>query len=324
MKELSSRATGSPARKAEVLVGWMDSLADRTRLRLLRLLERHELGVAELCEVLQLPQSTVSRHLKLLRDQGWVRSRRSGTTHLYRMILDELEPAARKLWLLAREQTEQWATVRQDELRLQRRLRQRAGGAEAFFAGAAARWDKLRRQFYGESFTTSALLALIPRHYTVADLGCGTGQVAAALARHVKHVIGVDSSGAMLRAARRRLADQPNVALLRADLGAIPLADQSCDAAMLILVLSYIPEIAPVLSQARRILKPRGRLVIVDLLPHDRDDFRRQMGQVHAGLAPEFIQRQLCQAGFSDVQVQPLSPEPSATGPALFLATARR
>src|SRR2546427_8704579 len=84
------------------LLGWMGSLADPTRLRLLRLLERHELGVADLCDVLQLPQSTVSRHLKTLSDQRWVRSRRQGTNHLYRTILDELEPPARKLWLLAR------------------------------------------------------------------------------------------------------------------------------------------------------------------------------------------------------------------------------
>src|SRR3982750_2532453 len=83
---------------------WMESLADPTRLRLLRLLERQELGVAELCDVLQMPQSTVSRHLKVLADQRWVRSRKEGTNHLYRTILDELEPAARKLWLLAREQ----------------------------------------------------------------------------------------------------------------------------------------------------------------------------------------------------------------------------
>src|SRR3954469_9520612 len=88
------------------LLGWMDSLADTARLRLLRLLERQELGVAELCDVLQMPQSTVSRHLKVLADQRWVRSRKEGTNHLYRTILEELEPAARKLWLLAREQTE--------------------------------------------------------------------------------------------------------------------------------------------------------------------------------------------------------------------------
>src|SRR5438477_4675116 len=87
----------------DMLMGWMESLADATRLRLLRLLERHELGVAELCDILQLPQSTVSRHLKVLADQKWVRGRRQGTNHLYRTLLDELDAPARRLWLLARE-----------------------------------------------------------------------------------------------------------------------------------------------------------------------------------------------------------------------------
>src|SRR3954469_14991273 len=93
------------------LMAWMDALADTTRLRLLRLLERHELGVIELCDVVQLPQSTVSRHLRVLSDDGWVRSPRHGTTNLYRMLLDELDATPRRLWLLAREQTAQWATV---------------------------------------------------------------------------------------------------------------------------------------------------------------------------------------------------------------------
>jgi ArsR family transcriptional regulator len=109
----------------EALLGWMDGLADPTRLRLLRLLEQHELGVVELCDVLQLPQSTVRRHLKVLADQGFVRNQRQGTTHLYRMPLDELDVSARRLWLLARDQTQAWATCRQDELRLERRLRDR-------------------------------------------------------------------------------------------------------------------------------------------------------------------------------------------------------
>src|SRR5678810_1018280 len=132
------------AHKPDVLIARMESLADPTRLRLLRLLERHELGVIDLCDVLQLPQSTVSRHLKVLAEGGWVRSRRQGTTHLYRMILDELEAATRKLWLLAREQSDDWATVGQDELRLSRRLKERQKDSEAFFAGAAGEWDKLR------------------------------------------------------------------------------------------------------------------------------------------------------------------------------------
>src|SRR5689334_3425345 len=159
----------------EALVAWMGSLADRTRLRLLRLLELHELGVVDLCDILQLPQSTISRHLKVLSEQRWLRLRRAGTTHLYRMILDELEPATRRLWLLAREQTDRWATISQDDLRLRRLLHERQTQTETFFAGAVADWDKLRQELYGSAFATSAILSLLPPDFVVADLGCGTG-----------------------------------------------------------------------------------------------------------------------------------------------------
>src|SRR4028119_1964876 len=111
----------------DALLAWMDCLADPTRLRLLRLLERQELGGAELCDILQLPQSTASRHLKSLRDDGFARSRREATTHLYRTLLDELDPPARRLWLPARGQTGAWATVREDDPRLGRRRRHPPG-----------------------------------------------------------------------------------------------------------------------------------------------------------------------------------------------------
>src|SRR6476620_5877757 len=171
------------AAQPEMLLHWMEGLADPTRLRLLRLLERNELGVVELCDVLQSPQSTVSRHLKVLGDGGWVRSRREGTTNLYRMILDELEAPPRRLWLLAREQTDNWPTVAQDRLRLERRLRDREEkDSQSFFAGAAEEWDRLRSELYGQSFSTEAMLALLPPDYTVADLGCGTGRTSEQLA----------------------------------------------------------------------------------------------------------------------------------------------
>ena len=318
-------AHANPSRP-DSLLGWMDALSDPTRLRLLRLLERHELGVAELCDVVQLPQSTVSRHLKVLADRGLVRSRRHGTTHLYRMTLDELEPATRKLWLLAREQTDAWATVEQDRLRLDRRLRLREQEAQAFFAGAAGQWDKLRRELYGERFATAAMLALLPSDYVVADLGCGTGNTSAELAPHVKRVIGVDNSAAMLKAAGKRLQalGLENVELRRGDLEAVPLEDASVDAAMLLLVLTYVADAGKVLCEARRVLKPGGRLVVVDLLPHDRDDFRRQMGQQSSGFEPKALAAQLEACGLTGARVHPLPPEPEAKGPALFVATGTR
>ncbi len=299
----------------------MASLADATRLRLLRLLERHELGVVELCDVLQLPQSTVSRHLKVLGDQGWARSRRQGTTRLYRMILDELDLGARRLWLLTREQTESWATVQQDALRLARHLRQRQEDSQAFFAGAAAQWDKLRGELYGNDFTMTAMLALLPRDCVVADLGCGTGQVIAALAPNVKQVIGVDNSPAMLKATKKRAGDFANVDLRRGDLEALPIDDALCDGALLLLALTYVADPPTVIREMSRILKPGGRAVIVDLLPHDRDDFRRQMEQQTSGFDPKQLTAQLTAAGLTNVQVHALPPQPDAKGPALFLAT---
>ena len=311
------------------LVGWMESLADLTRLRLLRLLERHELGVAELCDVLQLPQSTVSRHLKILADQGWVRARRQATNNLYRTLIEELDPGAKRLWTVAREQTDSWPASKQDRLRLERLLADKQTNGQAFFAGAAGEWDRLRAELYGRHFSDAATLALLPPEMIVADLGCGTGQVIERLAPFAKQVIGVDNSPAMLKAARKRLERFENVDLRKGDLAAIPIDDGACDSVMLILALTYVADPAIVVREMARILKPgggagAGRAVIVDLLPHDRDDFRRQLGQTRLGFDPKELEQLLLEGGFRSPTIRPLPPEPGAKGPALFLATAMK
>ncbi|MGD1278363.1 MAG: metalloregulator ArsR/SmtB family transcription factor [Tepidisphaeraceae bacterium] len=308
----------------EAICGWMECLSDPKRLRILHLLQGNELGVVELCDVLQSPQSTISRHLKVLSDARWVRNRKQGTTHFYRTILEELDPAARRLWLVARQQTERWPTVRQDQLRLQRRLLQRGRDGQAFFAGAAARWDRFRSELYGHTFSTSAVLAMLPDSHVVADLGCGTGQIAAMIAPFVRQVIGVDNSPAMLKAAVRRLAEWKNVELRRGDLAALPIDDGFCDAALLVLALTYVADAAGVIREMSRILKPGGRAVIVDLLPYDRDDFRRQLGQRCMGFDLDELRRWMTAAQFHVTICQPLPPEPKVKGPALFLAAGRR
>ena len=316
-------AAPTTTRRHLALLGWMEGLADETRLRLLRVLEREELSVQELCGVLRLPQSTVSRHLKTLSGQGWLDSRREGTATFYGLA-GAVDAGARRLWKVARAETDGWASARQDELRLEARLRARREGAEKFFAGAARAWEALRAEVYGQRFEREALLGLLPDGLVVADLGCGAGSLAAALAPHVARVIGVDQSAAMLRAARRRLAGLDNVELHRAGLEALPLPDRGCDAALLVLVLTYVPEVAPVLAEAARVLKPGGRLVVVDLGPHGDEPFARRLGQARLGLAPAELGRAFAAAGLDAPVVRPLPPEPGARGPSLFIATARR
>jgi ArsR family transcriptional regulator len=306
------------------LLSSMESLADPTRLRILRLLERHELGVASLCDILQLPQSTVSRHLKVLGDEGLLAGRPLGTSRLYRMERLDRGSAARRLWLLARAETDAWPAARQDALRLERSLRQKRPAAQAFFAGAAGRWDELRDEAYGRGLDQTALIALLPPSWVVADLGCGTGRLTAALAAHVKRVIGIDQSAAMLRAARARTAGLDNVELRKGRLEEIPVEDGSCDAALVVLALSYLAEPARGLAEMARVLRPRGRAVVLDLLRHDREDFKRAMGQLAPGFEPTALAEMMDEAGLGGVSWRTLASEPGATGPALLLATAER
>ena len=310
------------ARRPDRLLSWMGGLADPTRLRLLHLLDRQELGVAGLCAVLKLPQSTVSRHLKLLSGDGWLAARTRATSRLYRMA--ELDAGARKLWRLAREQTGAWAALEQDRARLERLLASRRGEAERFFAGAAAEWERMRAALYGQGFVVEALCAALPRAWTVADLGCGTGDLAARLAGRVRQVHAVDRSAAMLKVAQRRWGDRKNLTFWPSELSRLVLPDGCCDAAFLFLVLTYQEDPAPVLREAARILRPGGRLVVADLTVHADDEFRRRMGQARDGFRPEELAALLAAAGLAAPAVTRLAPDPGARGPALLVAAAER
>ncbi len=125
----------------------------------------------------------------------------------------------------------------------------------------------------------------------MADLGCGTGALTAALAPHVAQVIGIDQSAAMLKAARARTADRANVELRKGSLEALPIEDAACDAALLVLALSYVPDPAAVVAEMARIVKPGGRAVVLDLLRHDREEFRLAMGQERLGFEPADLAR---------------------------------
>src|SRR5437588_1516817 len=171
--------------RASAIVDHLQSLADTTRNRLLLLLDRRELTVSELCTITQLPQSTVSRHLKALADSGWIAARAEGTSNLYAMTRDELDAPARRLWLLVREQVGPTPAAAQDQRRLQAALAERRTKSQEFFSSSAGQWDRLRDELFGDRFHLAALGALADSEWVVGDLGCGTGEVSAAIAPFV-------------------------------------------------------------------------------------------------------------------------------------------
>ena len=181
----------------------------------------------------------------------------------------------------------------------------------------------MRGELFGRRFDLLALLGLLNDDWVVGDLGCGTGQLAWSLAPFVHRVVGVDESDQMLDAARKRLESADNVVLRRGRLEELPLADGELDAALLVLVLHHLTDPAAVLGEAARSIRPGGRLLVVDMLPHDREEYRRQMGHVWLGFEPERVSSWLLEAGLESPRVLPLAADPEAKGPGLFAASAR-
>jgi ArsR family transcriptional regulator len=307
------------------LLDRLTALTDLARLRMLRLLEGAELSVGELAKAVQLPQSTVSRHLKLLHDGGWIVRHTEGTASLYRLAEQSLDAEARDLWHLVRGQLSASPTLEEDDRRLAEVLAERRTDSKAFFGRIGGEWDALRHELFGEAFTTEAMLSLVGRDWTVADLGCGTGNAAEHLAPVVKRVIAVDREPAMLEAAGKRLANLDNVEFRQGDLmGTLPIDDGEIDAAVVFLVMVYLPDPQHAVGEIARVLRPGGLAMIVDMVAHDRETLRHTMGHLHLGFDAEQVRGWAAAAGLEDVRYRRLRPDTQAKGPGLFVAIMSR
>lgn len=305
-----------------MLFDTLNALSDPTRARILAVLHREELAVGELARAVQLPQSTVSRHLKTLEAAGWVERRSAGTSSHLRFP-DALSPLERTLWEAIELQARDVPEFREDQLRLDAVLAARITDSRTYFGRVHASWDSVRRELFGDSFLLPTLLGLVDSRLEVADLGCGTGETVALLASHVQRVIGVDREARMLDVARERTAHQPNAELRQGGLTALPLDDHSVDAVLCMLVLHHVEDTDTALAEIARILRPGGRAVVLDMLQHGRSEYRSTMGHVHLGFDPDDLCARAATQGLHPLRLTRLPVAPEAQGPPLFLTVLR-
>jgi SAM-dependent methyltransferase len=269
------------------------------------------------------PQA-VSRHLKLLGDDGWVHSRRDGTSNLYRMRMSDLPQAQRRLWQLVREQALEDSVCQKDDARLEQVLADRRSRSEAFFSSSVGQWDRLRAELFGSRLDSWALGALVDEEQVVGDLGCGTGAFAQVIAPWAQKVIGVDRSTAMLQSAKKRVKDEDHVEFRRGELTQLPMDDDELTLAIMILTLPYVANPDVVFAEAARVTRPGGKLVVLDMQQHEHSEYKEELGHIWLGFREDQVSRWMLDAGWAQPRWFSIPIDPDAKGPGLFLATTKR
>jgi ArsR family transcriptional regulator len=311
---------------AEPLQKVFKTLADPTRVRILALLEREELAVQDLMEVLGMAQSRVSRHLAILREAGLLSDRRDGTFVHYKLRAP-LEGAWREAWDLVQRRLPGDRSAARDSAALGRVLARRAARSRAFFDAVGPEWDALRKVFNDEALRARAIARLVPPGLVVADIGTGTAVLAIELARLGLRVIAVDSSPRMLDAARAKLdaAGASGVELRCGEAGGLPLEAGEVHAAFAHMVLHYLPSPADAIREMARVTRPGGVVVVVDFVRHELEWMRQELGVLWLGFLEDEVRGWFEASGLEAFQIE--TQEPLSRGrdlPASFIASARR
>ena len=281
------------------------ALADDVRLRLLNAVLAAELSVAELVEVMGLPQSTVSRHLRPLRESGLLETRREGTSVYYRRgaALSDREFAS-----LLERRLRELGTAERDAKAVRSVLDQRRKRSREFFEKVAGRYGELTQPGGGWPALAAGLAAGFSGR-TVLDLGCGEGALTLLLARFAKRVTAVDQSKAMLRHVRARAKDDglaDHVETVEGDLERVPLPDAGHDAVFLSQALHHAARPAHAIREAARLLNPGGHLVVLDLARHAQDWVRSEWADQWLGFEEDELRAWMGEAGLTPLRVQRL------------------
>ena len=268
------------------LIKYCKALSDDTRARLVNVLMAVELNVGEIVQVLEMGQSRISRHLKILSDSGLVECRREGLWAFYRAV--ESGPARDFLDGVAHLLQEEPACAK-DCQHADKVVRERTVATRRFFDSIAPDWERLSQDVLGSLQLSKEIRARLPKCSCAADLGCGPGDLLDVLAEKARAVIGVDNSPKMLELAQERFLGNNKISLRIGELNHLPLADWEADCAVLSLVLHHLPMPVDAIREAARVLKIGGKLLVVEFDSHDNELMRTEYGDRLLGVSPEHM-----------------------------------
>jgi len=282
------------------------ALADPTRLRIARLIGAMELAVGELAQVLGQSQPRVSRHVGILADAGLAERRREGSWVFLRQseASDPLVEAVQRLLAIAEAESPDFAAACEADRRKLAAIRAaRESAAEAYFARHAGEWDHLRALHSPDAEVETRLaeaLADAPLG-AVLDIGTGTGRMAELFAPHAERIVALDKNLEMLRVARAKLQHLPTaqIELVQGDFAGLPFAEAAFDTVLLHQVLHFAADPAAALAEAARVLRPGGRIAIVDFASHDHEELRTRHQHARLGFADRQMADLLRAAGFA-------------------------
>jgi ubiquinone/menaquinone biosynthesis C-methylase UbiE len=294
----------------------LKAAGEGTRLRILALLAEAELTVSDLTEILRQSQPRISRHLKLLSEAGLVERFREGSWAFFRIGEQGAGPEVIRT-LLARLAPDD-PTVARDRERLAMVRAARAAAAQAYFASHAAEWDRIRKLHVADTAVEEAIKAAVADRPIDAllDLGTGTGRILEMFGPEVERGLGLDLSLDMLALARARLdrAGLRHCTVRQGDIYHLDLPKNSFDLVIVHQVLHFLDDGGRAIREAARVLRPGGRLLVVDFAPHDQEFLRDQHAHLRLGFAPETVKQWTEAAGLDFVLQRTLSPEPGSEG----------